>query len=116
MKSFLRAPKTKMTIGLLIYGIGALIGSQATDLVQATIALAVIGIGNAGTAALNPLLTDLIPRKRTAELIGVGSAVWSFVQPLGSVLAGLVVGWGAGSTSAISVSPVSVVFWSVPWS
>lgn len=85
--------KPVMTVGLLIYGIGALIGSQSADLVQATIALAVIGIGNAGTAALNPLLTDLIPRSRTAELIGVGSAVWSFVQPLGSVLAGLVVGF-----------------------
>ncbi|MGA7732772.1 MAG: MFS transporter, partial [Chloroflexia bacterium] len=87
--------KTVMMIGLAIYGIGALVGSQSADLLQATIALAVIGIGNAGTAPLNPLLTDLIPRARTAELIGVGSAVWSFVQPLGSVLAGTVVGLAA---------------------
>jgi MFS family permease len=84
-----------MMIGLAIYGIGALVGSQAADLTQATIALSVIGIGNAGTAPLNPLLTDLIPRSRTAELIGVGSAIWSFVQPLGSVLAGIVVGLAA---------------------
>jgi MFS family permease len=87
--------KTVMMIGLTIYGIGALIGSQTADLLQATIALAIIGIGNAGTAPLNPLLTELIPRARTAELIGVGSAVWSFVQPLGSVLAGTVVGLAA---------------------
>jgi MFS family permease len=87
--------KTVMMIGLAIYGIGALVGSQSADLLQATIALAVIGIGNAGTAPLNPLLTELIPRARTAELIGVGSAVWSFVQPLGSVLAGTVVGLAA---------------------
>lgn len=83
--------KRVMMMGLGLYGLGALAGSQANDLVQATIALAVIGIGNAGTAPLNPLLTDLIPRTRMAELLGVGSAVWSFVQPLGSVLAGLVV-------------------------
>jgi maltose/moltooligosaccharide transporter len=83
--------KRVMFIGLLIYGLGALIGSQATDLMQATIALAVVGLGNAGTAALNPLLTDLIPRSRTAELMGVGSAIWSFAQPLGSALAGVIV-------------------------
>ncbi|MEO8289145.1 MAG: MFS transporter [Chloroflexota bacterium] len=83
--------KRVMFGGLLIYGIGALIGSQAHDLMQATLALAVIGIGNAGTAALNPLLTDLIPRSRTAELMGLGSAVWSFAQPLGSALAGIIV-------------------------
>jgi MFS family permease len=87
--------KRVMMIGLAIYGIGALVGSQSADLLQATIALAVIGIGNAGTAPLNPLLTDLIPRARTAELIGVGSAIWSFVQPLGSVLAGSIVGLAA---------------------
>lgn len=95
--------KPVMIIGLSIYGLGALAGSQANDLVQATIALAVIGIGNAGTAPLNPLLTDLIPRKRMAELLGVGSAVWSFVQPLGSVLAGGVV-WLAAMALGETVS------------
>lgn len=84
--------KKVMMIGLLIYGIGALIGSQSADALQAAIALGVIGIGNAGTSApLNALLVDLIPRKRTAELLGLGSALWSFAQPLGSVLAGAVV-------------------------
>ena len=85
--------KRVMTVGLLIYGLGAIVGSQSADLVQATIALAIIGVGNAGTSApLNALLIDLIPRSRAAELVGVGSAVWSFAQPLGSVLAGLAVG------------------------
>ena len=83
--------KKVLTIGLVIYGLGALVGSQSTDLTQATIALALAGLGNAGTAPLNPLLTQLIPRKRTAEFIGLGSAVWSFVQPVGSVAAGMVV-------------------------
>lgn len=85
--------KRVLTVGLLVYGIGAIIGSQSADLTQAIIALALIGIGNAGTSApLNALLVDLIPRTRTAELLGLGSALWSFAQPLGSVLAGVVVG------------------------
>jgi len=84
--------KKVLTIGLVIYGLGALVGSQSATLIQATIALAVAGLGNAGTAPLNPLLMQLIPRKRTAEFIGLGSAIWSFVQPVGSVAAGLVVG------------------------
>src|SRR5207237_2567608 len=84
--------KKVLTIGLLVFGLGAIIGSQAGDIVQATIALAVVGIGNAGTTTqINPLLVDLIPRKRTAELLGLGSSVWSFAQPLGSVFAGLAV-------------------------
>ena len=62
------------------------------------IALAVAGLGNAGTATtMNPLLTDLIPRARTAEFIGLGSSIWSLVQPLGSLLAGLVVSTATAS-------------------
>jgi len=79
-----------------VYGIGAIVGSQSADVTQAAIALAIIGLGNAGTSApLNALLVDLIPRKRTAELLGLGSALWSFAQPLGSVLAGAVVALSA---------------------
>jgi maltose/moltooligosaccharide transporter len=84
--------KVILTTGLLLYGVGAIVGSQSQDMTQAMLALAVIGLGNAGPAAtLNPLLTDLIPRKRTAEFIGLGSAVWSLVQPIGAVVAGLIV-------------------------
>lgn len=83
--------KRVLTIGLMLYGVGALVGSQSANLEQAVIALSVIGIGNAGTSTLNPLLTDLIPKQRTAEFIGLGSSVWSLVQPLGSVFAGIVV-------------------------
>jgi MFS family permease len=88
--------KRVITMGLLVYGIGAIVGSQSGDVVQAAIALGIIGIGNAGTSApLIALLVDLIPRKRTAELLGLGSALWSFAQPLGSVLAGGVVALAA---------------------
>lgn len=89
--------KRVLTIGLFIFGVGAIIGSQSTDLIQGTIALAVIGIGNAGIGTmLIPLLADLIPRSRTAELIGISSAVTSFAQPVGSVLAGGIVSLATG--------------------
>ena len=98
--------KAVLTLGFVIYGGGALIGSQSADIWQATLALAVAGLGNAGTVSLNPLLTDLIPRTRTAEFIGLGSSVWSLVQPAGSVLAGIVV-----STAAAAIGLDSAYRW-----
>ncbi len=87
-----RVGKKRMLIaGLLIFGVGAIVGSQSADLLQGTLALGVVGLGAACLSVLNPLLTDLVPRKRTAEFIGLGSALWSFAQPLGSVLAGSLV-------------------------
>jgi maltose/moltooligosaccharide transporter len=84
--------KWVLVSGLTIFGIAALIGSQSTNIVQAVIALFVIGIGNAGIGTmLIPLLADLIPHKRAAELIGLSSAITSFAQPVGSFLAGEVV-------------------------
>jgi MFS family permease len=83
--------KAVMTVGLLIIGVVAIIGSQSQTLWQAMIALGAVGIGNATTAQINPLLADIVPRKRTAEFMGLVSAVFSFAQPLGSVAAGAVV-------------------------
>jgi MFS family permease len=83
--------KRMLVAGLLIFGTGAIVGSQSADLLQATIALGVVGLGAACLSVLNPLLTDLVPRRRTAEFIGLGSALWSFAQPVGSVLAGTLV-------------------------
>jgi len=88
--------KAVMTGGLLVFGIAALVGSQSGDLLQATVVLGFIGLANAAMAQINPLLTDLVPRKRTAEFIGLGSALFSFAQPIGSVLAGAVVALTAG--------------------
>jgi MFS family permease len=93
--------KRVLTLGLLIYGLGALAGSQSATITQATIALAACGLGNAGTSSLNPLLTDLIPKRRVAEFIGLGSSVWSLVQPVGSLLAGSLV---AALTAPIGLS------------
>jgi len=84
--------KLVMTIGMLVFGIVAILGSQSQNLMQATIALAIAGGANAAMSMINPMLSDLVPRKRMAEFIGLGSAVFSFAQPLGAVVAGAVVG------------------------
>lgn len=83
--------KTVMSIGMLIYAVVALLGSQSQTLWQGILALTICGGANAAMAQINPMLTDLVPRKRMAEFVGLGSAVFSFAQPLGSVLAGGVV-------------------------
>jgi maltose/moltooligosaccharide transporter len=84
--------KLVMTGGMILFALVALVGSQSQNMMQGTIALAIAGGANAAMAMINPMLTDLVPRKRMAEFIGLGSAVFSFAQPVGSVLAGLVVG------------------------
>ena len=84
--------KRVLSAGLFLFGAAALIGSQTQGLTQAIVALFFVGMGNAGIGTmLTPLLADLIPHRRAAELIGLSSAVTSFAQPLGSVLAGEVV-------------------------
>jgi MFS family permease len=91
-----KSKKLAMSAGLLIFGLASLVGSQSQTLWQGIIALAVVGIGNSATTLINPMLTDLVPRKRVAEFVGLGSAVFSFAQPLGSVLVGGIVGLMAG--------------------
>jgi MFS family permease len=83
--------KTAMTLGLILFSVVALVGSQSDTLLQATIVLALIGVGNSSLSMINPMLVDLVPRKRTAEFVGLGSAVFSFAQPLGSAVAGGIV-------------------------
>ena len=87
--------KRVMTLGLFAFGIIAIVGSQAQNLLQGTIVMALAGGANAAMAMINPMLIDLVPRKRTAEFVGLVSSVFSFAQPLGSVLAGLVAGLAA---------------------
>jgi MFS family permease len=99
-----RITKKKVMVGgMLIYGIIALVGSQAQNLWQGTIIMMMAGGANAAMVMINPMLTDLVPKKRMAEFVGLGSSVFSFAQPLGSFLAGIVVvlaGWMVGGEQA----------------
>jgi MFS family permease len=87
--------KPVMTVGMVFFALVALVGSQSQNLTQATVALALAGMANGALALINPMLSDLVPRTRMAEFIGLGSAVFSFAQPLGSVAAGFVIGIAA---------------------
>jgi len=86
--------KKVMLGGIFSMGVSAIIGSQTQTMLQASLVMVVLGVGNAAMAMINPMLTDLVPPKRMAEFVGLGSAVFSLAQPFGSVLAGLAVSLG----------------------
>jgi maltose/moltooligosaccharide transporter len=83
--------KLVMTVGMTLFGIIGIIGSQSVTLWQGVVTLALIGVANSAMSLINPMLADLIPKARTAEFIGIGSSVFSFAQPLGSAVAGGIV-------------------------
>ena len=64
----------------------------AAALPQALVAMGVIGLANGvWTSLAVPLLRELVPQERAAEMTGLGSAVWSLAQPIGAVFAGLLI-------------------------
>lgn len=84
--------KPVLATGLLAYSVIAVVASQVATLPQALIAMGIIGLANGvWTTLAMPLLVDLVPQERAAEMTGLGSAVWSLVQPIGAVLAGLLI-------------------------
>lgn len=87
--------------GLALYGVAILIGSQARTVEQAAAVLVVTGAANGiATALMFPLLSDLIPRERAGEFVGLGTAAWELAQPLGAALGGL----GADLTGSLRTS------------
>jgi MFS family permease len=90
-----RGKKPVLAVGLGAYAILAFIASQVQTTTQAYVALGVIGLANGVWTALGiPLLVDLVPPERAAEMTGLGSAVWSLAQPVGAVIAGVLIGSG----------------------
>ncbi len=78
--------------GLVVFAIAALAATGVQTVGQAVPVMIVAGLGNAcPTALCLPVLTDLMPRRRGGEFIGLASFAWSVVQPLGSFLAGFLV-------------------------
>ncbi|HKW78734.1 MAG TPA: MFS transporter [Candidatus Limnocylindria bacterium] len=87
-----RGKKPVLAAGVLAFGLIALVGSQVQDTPQALLAMGVIGLANGfWTALAIPLLIDLVPPERAAEMTGLGSAVWSLAQPIGAVVAGMLI-------------------------
>ena len=87
-----RGKKPVLAAGVLAFGLIALVGSQVQTTPQALITMFVVGLANGfWTALAIPLLIDLVPPERAAEMTGLGSAVWSLAQPIGAVVAGLLI-------------------------
>jgi MFS family permease len=87
-----RGKKPVIAVGLFAYAVIAVVASQVATVPQALLAMGVVGLANGvWTALAIPLLVDLVPRERAAEMTGLGSAVWSLAQPIGAVIAGLLI-------------------------
>ncbi|HEV8669198.1 MAG TPA: MFS transporter [Candidatus Limnocylindria bacterium] len=87
-----RGKKPVLAAGLLAYSLIVLVASQVATFPQALVAMGVVGLANGvWTALAVPLLVDLVPQERAAEMTGLGSAVWSFAQPVGAVIAGVLI-------------------------
>jgi maltose/moltooligosaccharide transporter len=77
---------------LVLFAVAALVGSQVQTLEQALPIMVLVGLGNAAPTALHlPLLADLVPRNRAGVLMGYANMVWSVAQPVGSLLAGVLI-------------------------
>lgn len=87
-----KGKKPVLAVGVLVFGLVALVASQVQTVQQALIAMAFVGLANGVWTALNvPLLMDLVPADRAGEVSGLASAVWSFAQPIGALIAGLLI-------------------------
>ena len=85
--------KQVLAVGVLAFSLIAFAASQVQNVPQALIAMGFVGIANGVWTALNiPLLVDLVPRERAAEMTGLGSGIWSLAQPVGAVVAGIMIG------------------------
>jgi len=85
--------KPVLAVGLVAFALFALVGSQVVSVPQALVVMGFIGLANGVWTALNvPLLVDLVMPERAAEMTGLGSGVWSLAQPIGAVIAGILIG------------------------
>ena len=102
--------KPVLLVGLFAFATIALVASQVQTVPQALIAMAFIGLANGVWTALNtPLLVDLVIPERAAEMTGLGSGVWSLSQPIGAVIAGILIG-GFDSYRAAFVGAAVLIF------
>ena len=103
--------------GLALFALAALAASSVSSVDAALPVMVLAGLGNACPTVLAvPLLADLLPPKRAGEFLGLGSAIWSLVQPLGSFLAGSLVDslgsnrWAFGFAALFMALAVAALF------
>ncbi|MBI2323477.1 MAG: MFS transporter [Chloroflexi bacterium] len=106
--------KPVMMVGLAVFGLSALAGSQVRTVESAMVVMAVIGLANAAcTTPLLPLLADLIPRDRAGEFSGIGTGVWEFAQPFGAIMGGAIADATGSLRSTLVIAGVLVLLASV---
>lgn len=77
---------------LVLFAVATIAGSQVHNLAEALPIMVLVGLSNAGPSALYlPILADLVPRREAGALMGFSNMVWSVAQPIGSLIAGLLV-------------------------
>ena len=103
--------KPILAAALAFMGVGAAVAAQVQTPLQAYVALAVLGLANGAiTALVVPLLVDLVPPSRAAEMTGLGSGIWSLSQPIGALLAGAIVAAGDSYRLAFVGAAAFVLF------
>lgn len=98
-----------LSVGLLVFALTGLVGSQAQTVMQGVIIMACFGFVNSTAQAMVfPFLCDLMPRGRLGEFTGLGSMVWSLAQPIGSTAAGLAIDLTGSYRAVFVVSSVMI--------
>lgn len=81
--------KRVLSWGLAGFSLVAIIGSQAQDVLQGAIVMALVGIPNAMATTLSlPLFVDLMPSHRIGEFVGFAAVVTSLSEAVGAGLIG----------------------------
>ena len=77
---------------LVLFAFAAIVSALVQDINQILPVLLLVGLGNGVPTALHlSFLADLVPREHAGEYMGFGGMVWSVAQPIGSLLAGVLV-------------------------
>jgi maltose/moltooligosaccharide transporter len=97
-----RGKQPVIAVAMLVLAIGAgIAGLLVATTAQAYAALGLLGLANGAVfALLVPLLVDLVPPERAAEMTGLGSGLWSLSQPVGAFAAGVLIQVTANYRSA----------------
>jgi MFS family permease len=107
-----RGKKPVIAFAMAVLAAGAAIaGVVVATPLQGYVALGILGLANGAVfALLVPQLVDLVPPERAAEMTGIGSGVWSLSQPVGAVLAGLLIQATADNYRASFVGAAVLIF------
>lgn len=89
-------PKRVLLVGLGLIAVACFAALWVTTLTQIAVVLAVAGLGNAAqSAAIYPLLTELVPSEEVGFYTGLQSTALSIAAPVTSVITGELINRGS---------------------